>query len=376
MSKRQQPYIYLACPWAPMGGGMYKVVDYLIQAQTEGAGTADLRVLDTRGGGRAIFSPPILILAMFKVLFGRLSGRLVGLHVNMAERLSLFRKGALILLARALGLPVVLHLHAAQLHHFYRGLPGPLQWLVRWIFASASLVVVLGEQARRFVIEELGVPASQVEILINGVPGSKEPRRAFDPNGPFNILFLGNLMERKGVSDLLKALASPEMKARQSKWHARLAGGGDVEHYRALARTLGVPDNTEFVGWADQAKAAKLIAHADVLILPSYDEGLPLVILEALAKGVAVIATPVGEIPAVLTHGVDNWFVQPGDVQGIANAFCTLMDNPPLRITLETGGADIYTRKFSMDVFFRNVARIHQERFGFCASQSDRQQTS
>ncbi|RTL33118.1 MAG: glycosyltransferase [Burkholderiales bacterium] len=361
-------FIYLACPWAPMGGGMYKVVDYLIQAQRPGAGSADLRVLDTRGGGRAVLSWPVLLLALCKVLWGRLSGRLVGVHVNMAERLSLFRKGAVVLFARALGLPVVLHLHAAQLHHFYRSLPRVLQALVRRIFASASVVVVLGEQARKFVIDELGVPGNRVQVLINGVPGNRVERRIRRHGQAFNILFLGNLMERKGVSDLLKALASPELASRRGQWHARFAGGGDVPHYKALAASLNAPDCVEFVGWADQARAAHLIAQADVLILPSYDEGLPLVILEALAKGVAVICTPVGEIPAVLTDGLNALFVQPGKIDEIARALCRLMDDPQLLSTLEAGGAAIYAEKFSMDVFFRNVARIHQQQFGHCAA--------
>lgn len=368
MKSNDLKYIYLACPWSPIGGGMYKVADYLIQFQAVGMGSADLRVLDTRGGGRAILSLPILVLALVKVLLGRLSGRLVGVHINMAERLSFFRKGTLVLFARLIGLPVVVHLHAAQLHHGYHALPPILQQLMRWVFSKASFVIVLGRQAQKFAIEDLGVPASQVEILINGVPANSEPRRKVNTGGPFNILFLGNLTERKGVSDLLKAIALPELIARKGRWHLRVAGGGDIAYYQTLAKSLNIADCVDFLGWADQKTAAHLLAQADTVILPSYDEGLPLSILEALATGVAVVATPVGEIPSVLTSGINTLFVNPGDIPAIAKTLCRLMDEPSLREKLEQAGFEIYKQQFSMDVFFRNVARIHQQQFGYCAS--------
>src|SRR4051794_29434310 len=85
-------YIYIACPWTPVGGGMFKVADYLIQSQASSAarGGVQLRPLDTRGGGHAALSLWVLLTALAKLLRGRFSGKLAGVHVNMAERLSLW----------------------------------------------------------------------------------------------------------------------------------------------------------------------------------------------------------------------------------------------------------------------------------------------
>ena len=210
---RERPgrYIFIACPWTPKGGGMFKVADYLIQAQTFSApaGAAELRPLDTRGGANAAYSLWVLATALVRIVRGRLTGELAGVHVNMAERLSLFRKSAVVILCHVLRVPVVLHLHAAQLHHFYRTLPWPLQALTRWVFSLPASCVVLGSAARRFVVDELRVPANRVEIVINGVPEPVEDRRKVVPRGKQRVLFLGNLSERKGVSDLLRALALP-----------------------------------------------------------------------------------------------------------------------------------------------------------------------
>jgi glycosyltransferase involved in cell wall biosynthesis len=357
-------FIYIACPWTPVGGGMYKVADYLIQSQAADtpAHAAQLRPLDTRGGGSALSSLWVLATAVGKLVRGRLSGKLAGVHVNMAERLSLWRKSTIVVACRALGIPVVLHLHAAQLHHYYRALPAPLRPLVRWVFSLPASVVVLGVAARRFVTLELQVPERRVEIVINGVPEPAALRAPRAPDHVPRVLFLGNLSERKGVSDLLAALAQPHFDA--GPLEVVLAGGGDIAGYQAKARNLGLEDTVRFAGWCDQQQVAELMARTDVLVLPSYDEGLPLVILEALAHGVAVVCTPVGEIPAVLTDGVTACFVTPGDVPGIATTLSNVLRQPELLESLGRDGRALYERRFALHRFFASVARIHQRHFG------------
>lgn len=360
---RRDRYIYIACPWTPVGGGMFKVADYLIQSQADvpGAPAAQLRPLDTRGGAHAVFSLWILLTALAKLVRGRLEGGLAGVHVNMGERMSLFRKAAIVLMCRALGVPVVLHLHA-QMRPFYAALPAPLQRLTRWVFSLPASVVVIGNAARRFVTRELGVPPDRVEIVINGVPEPIEARRTPEPGGMQRVLFVGRLCEAKGVSDLLAALARPGFDT--ARLEVTLAGGGDIAGYRAQAQALGVERVVRFEGWCDQAKVARLMAASDVLVLPSHDEVLPLVILEALAHGVAVVCTPIGEIPSVLADGVNAYFVMPGDADGLASALQDLLRRPELLEALGRNGRALYERQFSLARFCANVARIHQRHFG------------
>jgi len=368
-TKQQRRTIFIAGPSTPKGGGMFRVADYLVQSQarplSSNTEATELRLLDTRGDGSALSSLGVLTQALGKLLICRLRGELAGVHVNVAERLSLFRKGLLITASRALGVPVVLHLHAAQLHHFYPGLPRPLQALTRWVFSLPQSCVVLGQVSRQFVIEQLGVPAQRVEIINNGVPEPTETRRQSEPDGVQRVLFVGNLSERKGVSDLLAALALPGFDRRQME--VQIAGGGDVASYQARANALGLKNLVHFSGWIGQPEVARLMAAADVLVLPSYDEGLPLVILEALANGVAVVCSPVGEIDSVLTDGLDAVFVAPGDQRGLAEGLQRVLRNPVLRETLEKNGRRLYTQKFSVQRFFSEVARLHQRHFGTSA---------
>ena len=356
-------YIFIACPWTPVGGGMFKVADYLIQSQSQKLPTTTVRLLplDTRGAGSAVFSLWVVLTAIAKIAQGRLSGRLAGVHVNMAERMSLFRKGILIMVCAALGVPTVLHLHA-QMHSFYRSLPAALRGLTRWVFSLPQAVIVIGPAARLFVTEVLRVPADRVRVIINGVP---EPDAAGAP-APIDdrqrILFLGNLSDRKGVLDLLRALAQPALDL--SRLEVTIAGGGDVAAYQARARELGVDGVVQFTGWCDQKKVSRLLANCDMLVLPSHDEVLPLAILEALAHGVAVVTTAVGEIPSLLTDGVDAIFVTVGDPESIAAGMQKVLEVPGLRQFLALYGRVLYLRHFCLSSFFCNVASVHRRYFG------------
>lgn len=367
---RRDRFIYIGGPCTPMGGGMYRVIDYLVQAQGRAVPGqhAELRALETRGSGRAAASFVTVAQAIGKIARGRLSGRLAGVHLNVAERLSLVRKGVLLAACRALGVPTVLHVHAAQLHHGWRKLPRPGRALLRWMFSLPQSCVVLGPASADFVTRELGVPPERVEVVINGVPEPSLQRR--EPDGLLRILFVGNLSERKGVSDLLRALSQPQLAG--LRFNATFAGGGDVEGYRRMAERMGLGERVRFTGWADQEQVARLLSLADVLVLPSYDEGLPLAILEALAQGVAVICTPVGEIPHVLSDGRNACFVQPGDAPGIADALARVLGDRQLREQLEREGRALYREQFSVQGFYGRIASIHQRAFGVAGAPVER----
>jgi glycosyltransferase involved in cell wall biosynthesis len=363
---RRGRFIYIACPWSPAGGGMYKVADYLIRAQAQipPAQAASLWPLDTRGPGSALASLGMLARAIGKLVRGRVSGELAGVHVNMAYRLSVFRKGSIVIASRALGIPVVIHLHA-QMHGFYHSLPQPLRALMRWTFSLASGVVVIGSEARRFVTEELKVPASRVEIVLNGVPGPATAPVRTGERPVQRVLFVGRLCQDKGVPDLLNALARAPLD--RERVRVTLAGSGELEAYRALAQSLGIAGFVEFAGWCEQPQVDALLREADLLVLPSHEEVMPLVVLEALAHAVPVVCTPVGELPHALGDGTHAFFVPVGDVDALARGIATLLGDAALRERLARNGRLLYEREFSLPHFFEHVARVHQRRFGVAA---------
>jgi glycosyltransferase involved in cell wall biosynthesis len=309
----------------------------------------------------------VLARAVRTLWQGHRRGDVAGVHIHLAERLSLLRKTTLMLACQALSLPMIVHLHAAQFAQFYERLPRFARWLTRRILQIPPVIVVLGPASRRFVTEVLNVPTAKVRIVPNGVPAAPLPRSL--QTRTRQILFVGNLSERKGVGDLLQALSLPGW----DRAHTRviLAGGGDVAGYRHQAQALGLGDWVEWTGWVERDQVAQLMASADILVLPSYDEGLPLVILEAMAQGVAVVCTPVGEIGQVIENQHQALFVSPGDPQGLAGQLQRLLNDEALRLQLAQAGQKLHRREFSMATFDSRISELHQEFFGCNARKLD-----
>jgi glycosyltransferase involved in cell wall biosynthesis len=356
MSNRRT--VFLVSPYGQIGGGMGSIMDYLASMRRDASGPFDLRRLESRGGGHVAFSLVFVALAVVRILLEGTRGRLAVVHLNLAERGSVYRKAVLLGATKLAGGRVMLHLHAAQLvqSHATTGRLGKA--LLRWMFHSADHCVVLGDVWRRWVVDTFGVRPNRVGVIYNGVPATTLKPRTSSREGRFRLLFVGNLLERKGVKDLLHALASPGIAARDIV--LTMAGGGPVDTYREMAIRLGVGDRVTFTGWVSQDDARSLMVNSDALILPAYDEGLPLVILEALASRTPVICTPVGSIPEVLEDRRTALFVAPGDQEEIAAAILALADRPELGSGLAEAGKLLYERLFTMEAFAQSVESIYE----------------
>jgi glycosyltransferase involved in cell wall biosynthesis len=336
---------------------MGSIMAYLASMRQDPSGRFNLRRLESRGGGHIALSPFFLTVAVGRILLEAARGRLAVVHLNLAERGSVYRKAVLLGATKLAGGQVLLHLHAAQIVQFHGSMGRIGKALLRWMFHSADHCVVLGDVWRRWVINTFGVPPNQVGIIYNGVPATVMPPRAPSRDGHFRLLFVGNLLERKGVKDLLRAFASPAIQA--SDILLTMVGGGPIDTYRAMATELGVADRITFTGWISQRDTRALIVNSDALILPSYDEGLPLVILEALASRTPVICTPVGSVPEVLADRQTALFVSPGDQAGIASAILTLREHPAVAHELSDAGAALYNRLFTMEAFARSFGLLY-----------------
>ena len=346
------------------GGGIGRQIGYFLDAASAVPQAPDYRVIDTRGPwflgaarGRLLHSVGYLLRASATLIGYARSGPPVLLHVNITGRGSTFRKLLLTAIAQGCGLPYLLHVHDYDYAGFHRSQSKKLRWAARRMFARSQLVIVLGDHAAGELREALALPVRQVSVMRNAVPDPGiVPLRA-NRSAPPHILFLGHLSERKGVSDLLQALAQPAMQA--TPWHATIAGGGPVEHYRAMAAGLGLSGRVAIPGWVDLAGVAALCSAADILALPSYAEGLAMSLLEGLSHGLAVIATPVGAHSEVIEPGVSGVFVQPGDVAGLASALCRLVEDPATRANLQRGARLRFREAFDIGPYAARLAALH-----------------
>jgi len=339
-------------------GGIQRAVDYLAAEFEATPDAPRVERLALRGRGSLAASLSVFAAALGQIAWSVVRRRHRLLHVNMTQRGSTARAFFVVVIARLGRTPVILHLHSSQYRDFLDGLPAPMLALVRWMFRSADRVVVLGDIWAAYVRDTLGLEDDRVLVMRNAVPGPQAlpARRA---EGTLRILFLGQLGPRKGAGDLIDALARPDVAA--LPWEATMAGDGDVEVYRARATEHALAERIHFTGWVDEPEVQRLLARADVMVLPSYAEGLPLSVLEALAHGLAVIATPVGAIPEVIEDGTSGLLVAPGEVEALAGALEHVVRDQDLRARLAMNGRARWEREHAVPVYARHMAALYDE---------------
>jgi glycosyltransferase involved in cell wall biosynthesis len=229
--------------------------------------------------------------------------------------------------AKLCGARVVWQVHGGALPEVFSGKFPLLSYFVKATLQLPDAIVVLAESELKAYREF--VPGQTVLAIPNGIdcaPFRAAPRRAASDGargGPLRALYIGRLAARKGLTEILEALLYLQLK----KVPVRLVIAGSGAEEAALKRqaaALGLQKEIVFAGPAYGADKAKLLAESDVLLLPSYSEGLPYALLEAMAAGVVPVVTPVGAIPDVVERRAHGLFVPVRDARAIAEALGAL----------------------------------------------------
>ncbi len=293
-------------------GRAYRLIHF--QVGSEGRGESRLGRL-----GRAVTSPVALAAAIL-----RHDAAIV--HVNNSlNAKAWWRDLAYLVVAKLCGARVLFQKHGGELRQFTAN--PAFAFLFRRALRLADLLVVLSqgelEAYRAFV------PGQSVAAVANGIdpaPYLRFSRAPADRPAPLNLLYIGRLAAGKGLSESLEALAALRG---EGLWPRLVIAGSGAEEprLRARVRELGLGDQASFAGAAWGEHKTRLLGEADVLLLPSYSEGLPYALLEGMAAGVVPIVTPVGAIPDVVSHNVHGLFVPVKDPGSIAQAIRSLEAN-------------------------------------------------
>lgn len=339
--------VLVATPVAATGqGGIDRVMGALkTELERDPRGT-DASFAATRGGGHIATAPLHLAAFLARMVRDKAAGKLDLVHINIASNGSTYRKLMIAALANALGVPYVLHLHGADYRLFWTDSRPWLSARIRAMFEGAARIVVLGRVWRDFVAERAPGAADRIVIVPNACEPPALPH--VGGGGTAHLLFLGRIGDRKGVPQLGEALF--RMKGVPG-WRATIAGDGNVDGARAKAAEYGLTDRVDIPGWVGPQRVAELIASADILVLPSFSENLPVSIIEAMAAGIAVVATPVGAVEDIVTDGETGLLVPPGDVDALQAALTRLVSDPALRQRMGAAGLAIHREKLDLAPF-------------------------
>lgn len=284
------------------------------------------------------------------------SGQVRMVHVHSSSYASFWRKSFFMALAFLADKPVIFHLHGAEFDMF--------------------LSQKCGTLARRFVICTLEkascitVLSSQWQSWMSGIVRNPNIVRIFNPiirtnkvlsasHNSSKVLFLGRLGQRKGIFDLLEAVARlgpdfPELEL--------LCGGdGDADAVSRRTEALGIQDRVRLLGWVRGPEKEALLASAGIFVLPSYHEGLPMSILEAMAAGLPVVSTRVGGIPDAITSGKEGFLIEAGDVDALEAALRRLLANPDLAQAMGAEGLGKVAAEFDADKVIPQIEALYRK---------------
>jgi len=278
-------------------------------------------------------------------------------HCHAAMKGSFWRKSLLAIISRIVGVPVVFHLHGSEMKSFVVKQPIFLQRLIGWILEKQSVVVVLSESWLQYV--KSISPQATVQVLPNYVdlPDMQSITDSAN-NTDVELLFLGLIGTRKGVYDLLPAFK--DAIAQIPMLRLIIGGNGEVEQAQARAAELKIEGHVEFAGWVSGEEKVRLLSRAHIYVLPSYNEGLPVSLLEAMSWQVPVISTRVGGIPEQVRDGVDGILIDAGDQVALSAAIVKLAKDATLRKKMGMAARNQVERNFSKQVVMPKLEELYR----------------
>jgi len=226
---------------------------------------------------------------------------------------------------------------------------------------SADLIFCLSEFSKRDISKAYHVPTSSLAVTYAGVDSAftaNTSRRACADNVPYSLLFCGRLNgphEQKGVDVLLESLP---LILRHHKVVLNIIGTGpSLPQYQALAAVLGITEHVRFLGFVEHQEMPRHYQQADLFVLPSRRESFGLVLAEAMACGLPVVATTAGAIPEVIVDGVTGVLVPPDDPHALASAVVSLLSDRPRMQAMGAAGAQRVRQRFSWDKVAQRVTQ-------------------
>ena len=244
-------------------------------------------------------------------------------HIHVSTGLSIWRKTSIGNLWNLLGIPVVYHTHGSKIKDYIGNSSILTRKIIGRRFRKAAMIVALSEGWKEWYSDTLGLDSKRVSVIPTPIiiPERERLRKGVD------FLYSGLMGDRKGTFDLIKAWSLiPDDERGCIQLH--LIGNGKVREASNLVDKLGIGDSCIVHGWVSEKEKEDLMGRCGVYVLPSYNEGLPMGLLEAMAWGLAPISSNVGAIPEVISDGENGILVGAGEIEDLSLAIRKMIENP------------------------------------------------
>lgn len=251
------------------------------------------------------------LLKLIFLLATRREIRLV--HIHGAKDGSIWRKFVVCFVAKKIfAKKTIFHIHAGAFDECYERGGKLYKYMCRFLINNSEALIVLSERWNEFF--EKNFTIKKILVIKNPVE-HKQPLVVKKINAPdiITFLFLGRIADHKGIFDLVN-LVIAEQDSLRGKCRFLIGGNHEVDRLKTMIEEGGISDMAEYIGWVQNDEKDRFFSLSDYFILPTYEEAMPMTILEAFSYGKPVITTPVGSIPEVVEHNKNGILFTPGDM--------------------------------------------------------------
>lgn len=271
------------------------------------------------------------------------------IHIHSSFGGSFYRKLPFIVFSQLCGVKIINHIHGAEFDKFYENAGEKKKKLVQKIYGLCDVMIALSEEWKerlKRIVEE-----DRIVVIENycEIPELKEKKKR-------QILFLGELSRRKGCYDLAAIYKTITKEAGRIPFI--VAGDGEKKEVEATFSEFEA-GQVSFPGWVRGEEKEKLLRESEYFLFPSYNEGMPMAVLEAMAHGMAIVTTTVGGIPKLIESGEEGFLCEPGDTREMAQKLLLLLKDEKLKDQCEKNCRKKAVENYSIDQHMKRVEAVY-----------------
>lgn len=335
-------------------GGMWTVAETFIKDKSFNQ-RVKLYYVATSTGGTKTKRIKKMLEGYFKILVILISKKVDIVHIHMAERGSVYRKGFVIRLAKLFNKKIIVQMHAGPILAWYNGLTENRKKRVAKILNNADKVLVLGEYWKNQMTTI--IDGSKIDILYNGAECPE--KNLYNANGEI-ILHMGVLKKTKGTYDLVDAIKLIDDKLPNNE-KIFLCGVDETGEVKKYVEKCNLKDRVVMTGWIDKNRRLEFFKNTKICVLPSYFEALSMTVIESMCYGIPMITTDISTMGELLGNEIER--VKPGDIKKLADLILKLSGNLELRKRISEIEYHRAKEKFSVTIIMKKTIEIYNELF-------------
>lgn len=283
-------------------------------------------------------------------------------HLNPSlGRTPMWRDGIYLRLAKKKNIPVLFFIHGWDDEYFQKAIKsGIFSKFHQHTLKMADAIVVLSPEFKEKLIK-LGMKEEKIHVLSTMVEAEKYKPEDKDFSPPYRLLFCARLVREKGVYEAVEAMKYIVKKYPDAILTV-MGEGRECNALKSFAKDIGVRDNVIFTGFLSGKRKYEIFKNSHIFVYPSYKEGFPTVVLEAMAAGLPVITTPVGGVKYALKDGINGYFIKsmPPNPEEIAHLVIKLLSNPEIMRKMHENNMLEVKEKYDVLAVIRKIVKIYE----------------